>query len=102
MSLRPVTESISGAPRETVSEQQAYDLLRAHGHHQKTSGKDYWFWQQRLDKRAAEVGVSRRRGHRRAEGWRSAPEEGGGHHQKWRKGERVELVLTAAVGKTRR
>ena len=63
VTLRPLTgspcrvsESISGAPRETAAEQQAYDLLRAHGHHQKPAGKDYWFWQQRLEKRSAEVG----------------------------------------------
>ncbi|XP_043237098.1 KAT8 regulatory NSL complex subunit 2-like isoform X2 [Amphibalanus amphitrite] len=54
-------KSISGAPRETVAEQEAYDLLRAYGHHQKTAGKDYWFWQQRLEKRAAEAGSARTR-----------------------------------------
>ncbi|XP_037092785.1 KAT8 regulatory NSL complex subunit 2-like [Pollicipes pollicipes] len=49
-------KSISGAPREATSEQQAYSRLRAYGHYQRPAGKDYLFWHHRNEKRAAEAG----------------------------------------------
>lgn len=52
------TESISGAPRDSPAEQEAYDQLRAHAHYQKPAGKDYLFWHHRNEKRSREVGVA--------------------------------------------